>query len=95
MTNDSTGTTTRAVTVAASVATAPKIVYVSHMDTYVPSIPEIKPEDVKLHFPYQQLTKIKGEPEYEQMCVVCEEIYRNSLSIKSSFGGRNAGTKNW
>ena len=53
----------------------------------MPSIPEIKPDDVKLRFPYQKFTKIKGEPEYEQMCVVREEIYCNALSINSSFGG--------
>ena len=52
------------------------------MDTYVPSIPKIKPDDVKLRFPYQKLTKIEGELEYEQMCVVSEEIYCNVLSIK-------------
>ena len=56
------------------IATAPalQIVQVSLMDTYVPSIPDIKPDDVKLYFPYQQLTKIEGEPEYEQICVVQE-----------------------
>ena len=57
------------------------------METYMLSIPEIKPSDVKLRFHYQKLTKIEGEPEYEQMCVVREKIYRNALSIKSSFGG--------
>ena len=63
------------------------------MDTCVPSIPKIKPNDVKLFFPYQQLTKIEGEPGYEKMCVVREEIYRNALSIKSSFGGGKRGHK--
>ena len=57
------------------------------MNTYIPSIPEIKPNDAKLCFPYQQLTKIEGELEYEQMCVVREEVYTNALSIKLSFGG--------
>ena len=37
--------------------------------------------------------KIEGEPEYEQMCVVREEIYRNALSTKSSFGGGKRGHK--
>ena len=79
----------------ASTATAPspQIVQVSLMDTCVPSIPKIKPNDVKLCFPYQQLTKIEGEPGYEKMCVVREEIYRNALSIKSSFGGGKRGHK--
>ena len=57
------------------------------METYVLVIPEIKSDDTKLRFPYQQLTKIEGELEYKQMCVVREEIYRNALSLKSSFGG--------
>ena len=63
------------------------------MDTYVPVIPEINPNDVKLRFPYQQLTKIEGESEYEQMCVVREEIYRNALSIRLRFGGGKLGHK--
>ena len=69
----------------AATASAPQNIQVSLMDTCVPSIPDIKPGDVKLRFPYQQLTKIEGEPEYEKMCIVREEIYRNALSIKSSF----------
>ena len=54
---------------------APQIVQVSLMNTYVLVIPEINPDDAKLRFPYQQLTKIKGDPEYEKMCVVREEHY--------------------
>ena len=58
----------------AEAATAPsqKIVEVSLVDTYVPSIPQINTNDVKLLFPYQQLTKIEGNQEYDQMCVVRE-----------------------
>ena len=72
---------------------APQIVQVSLMDTYVLSLPEIKPDNVKLHLPYQQLTKIERDLEYEKICVVQEEIYRNALSIKSSFGGGKRGHK--
>ena len=79
--------------VTAATAPAPQIIQVYLMDTYVPSIPEIKPDDVKLCFPYQQLTKIEGQPEYEQMCIVREEIYRNALSIRSSFGRVKRGHK--
>ena len=43
---------------AVGTATDPQIVHVSLMDTYVPSIPDIKPDDVKLRFPYQQLNKM-------------------------------------
>ena len=93
MTNVSPRTTTRLIMAATETASAPQILKVSFMDTYVPSIPEIKPNDVKLFFPYQQLTKIEGKPDYEQMCIVREEIYRNALSIKSSFGGGKCGHK--
>ena len=93
MTNVSPKTTTRSGMAATATAPAPQIVQVSLMDTYVPSIPKIKPDNVKLRFPYKQLTTIKGEPEYEQMCVAREEIYRNALSIKLSFGGGKHGHK--
>ena len=58
----------------AEAATAPsqKIVEVSLVDMYVPSIPQINTDDVKLLFPYQKLTKIEGNQEYDQMCVVRE-----------------------
>ena len=93
MMNDSTGTTMRSVMTAGASAPAQQIVQVSLTDTYVPSIPKMKPDDVKLRFPYQQLTKVKGKPEYEQMCVVREEIYCNALSIKSSISGVKRGHK--
>ena len=79
--------------VAAENAPDPRIVQVSLMDTYALSISDINPDDVKLRFPYQHLTKIEGEPEYEQMCVVREEIYCNALSIKSIFGKEKNGHK--
>ena len=93
MTNISPRTTTRSGMAATATTPAPEIVQVSLMNTYVPSIPEINPDDVKLRFPYQQLTKLEGEPEYEQMCVVQEEIYHTALSIKSSFGRGKRGHK--
>ena len=63
------------------------------MDTYMPSIPEINTDNVKLRFPYQHLTKIQGNPEYEKMCIVREEMYCNALSIKFIFGGGKRGHK--
>ena len=53
MTNVLTGITMRLGMEAAATTSAPQIVQVSLMDTYVPSIPEIKPYNVKLRFPYQ------------------------------------------
>ena len=93
MTNVSPRTTTISGMAATSNTPAPQIFQVSLMYTYVTVIPEINPDDVKLRFSYQQLTKIEGEPEYEQMCVVREEIYCNALSIKSSFGREKSGHK--
>ena len=78
---------------ATETAPAQQIVQVSLMDTYVPSIPDINIDDVKLRFPSPYLTKFEGDPEYEQMCVVREELYCNALSIKLSFVGGKRGHK--
>ena len=67
MTNISPRTTTRSVMAATATAPDPQIIQVSLIDTYMHSIPKIKPHNVKLCFPYQQLTKIEGELEYDQM----------------------------
>ena len=67
MMNVSPRTTTRYGMAATATARAPQILQVFLMDTYVRFIPKIKPDDVKLRFPYHQPTKIEGEPEYEQM----------------------------
>ena len=67
MTNISPRTTTRSVMAATATAPDPQIIQVSLIDTYMHSIPKIKPHNVKLRFPYQQLTKIEGELEYDQM----------------------------
>ena len=57
MKNVSPRTTTRSGTEATETAPNPQIVQVSLMDTYVPVIHDIKPDDVKICFLYQQLTK--------------------------------------
>ena len=93
MTNVSPRTTTRSVMAETVTPPATKTVQVSLMDTYALSIPKIKPDEVKLRFPNHQLTKIEGDPEYKQMLVIREEIYRNVLSIKSIFGGGKQGHK--
>ena len=61
------------------------------MDTYVPIIPEPKPDNIERRFKHTTLTTIKNEPEYEQMCVVREELFRNAIAIKSTFGGKKPG----
>ena len=62
--------------------------YVSAMDTYVPIIPDPKPDDIEWRFKHLTLTKIEYKPDYEQMCIVREELFRNAIVIKSTFGGR-------
>ena len=61
------------------------------MDTFIPTIPEANPEGIERRFKYDSLTKIEGEPTYEQMYIVREELCRNAIAIKSSFGGGKHG----
>ena len=69
--------------------TAP--VYASAMDTYVPIIPNLKPDDIERRFKHPTLTTIENEPDYKQMCIVREELFRNVIAIKSTFGGKKYG----
>ena len=66
----------------------PAPVYASAMDTYVPIIPDPKPDDIERRFKHITLITIENEPDYEQMCVVREELFRNAIAIKSTFGGK-------
>ena len=61
------------------------------MDTYVPIIPDLKPDDIERRFKHPTLTKIEDKPNYEQMCIVREELFRNTIAIKSTFWGRKHG----
>ena len=69
-------------------APGPAPVYALAMDTYVPIIPDLKPEDIERHFKHPTLTMIKNEPYYEQMCVIRKELFHNAIAIKSTFGGK-------
>ena len=82
-----------AVPTASNPATAPETepVYASATDTYVPIIPDPKPDNIERRFKHPTLTTIKKEPDYEQMCVVREELFRNAIAIKSTFGGKKQG----
>ena len=51
-------------------APEPAPVYVSAMDTYVPIIPDPKPDDIERRFKHPTLTKIENKPDYEQMYIV-------------------------
>ena len=74
-------------------ATAPEPapVYASAMDTYVPTIPDPKPDDIKRRFKHPTLYPIEDEPDYEQMCVVRKRLFRNAIAIKYTFGGKRHG----
>ena len=75
-------------------ATAPEPapVYASSMDTYVPIIPDPNPDNIKRRFKHPTLSTIENEPDYEQMCVVREELFCSAIAIKSMFGGRDMAT---
>ena len=72
-------------------ALEPASFYASAMDTYMPIIPDPKPDNIERRFKHPTLTTIKNEPDYEQMCVVREELFRNAIVIKSTFGGKIHG----
>ena len=80
-------------TPATNPATAPEpaLVYASAMDTYVTIIPDPKPDDIEQRFKHPTLTTVENEPDYEQMCIVREKIFRNAIAIMSTFGGKKHG----
>ena len=61
------------------------------MDTYMPIIPNPKPDDIEQRFKHPTLSTIENEPDYKQMWVVREELFRNAIAIKSTFGGKRHG----
>ena len=74
-------------------ATAPEPapIYAYAMDTYMPIIPDPKPDDIERRFKHPTLTTIENEPDYEQMCVVHEELFHNATAIKFTFEGKKHG----
>ena len=72
-------------------APEPAPMYVSSMGTYMPIIPNLKPDNTEQRFKHSTLTKIEDEPNYKKMCIICEELFRNAIVIKSTFGGRKHG----
>ena len=72
-------------------STPPVNVTVSVMDSFIPTIPDANPKGTERKFKYSTLTKIEGEPYYGRMCIACEELCRNAIAIKSTFGGGNHG----
>ena len=69
-------------------ATEPATVYVSTMEIYVPIISHMKPDDIEQRFKHPTFTTIKNEPDYDQMCIICEELFCNDIAMKSTFRGK-------
>ena len=61
------------------------------MDSFVPTIPEPSTDAIEAKLPHKTLTKIEGQPIYADLFLLREELYRNALSSKFPFGGRNHG----
>ena len=61
------------------------------MDTFIPRVPEVKPDDITAKFPHHQLANIEGEPAYQTFYVLREELYQNAIAIESPFGGGGHG----
>ena len=76
---------------AAAEAAAPTIVTVSMMDFVVPTIPEVTIDNVERKMPHPTLARINGEPDYALMSIVREELTRNAIASKSTFGGGEHG----
>ena len=69
----------------------PALLYLSAMDTYVPIIPNPKPDNIERRFKHPTLTKIEDEPDYKQMCTSRKKLFCNAIDTKSTFWGRKHG----
>ncbi len=90
------GATTRAAAAAAGTnqpPTNPPVgqtnVTVSVMDTFVPVILEPSSDAIESKFPHKTLTRVEGEPTYQDFHLLRKECFCNALSSKSPFGGGN------
>lgn len=63
----------------------------SALDNVIPTIKEPKETDIIMRFKYKQLDPINGEPTYPKLVELRQQLARNGLTIKSSFGGGNHG----
>ena len=61
------------------------------LDTYIPTIPEVKESDIKSKFKVQVLTPIEGRPTYDKMRTMTQETGRNALGVQVPFGGGKRG----
>ena len=61
------------------------------LDTFIPTIPEVRKSDIKAKFPHQTLTVIEGRPSYEKILNCKRELGINALAVEVPFGGENRG----
>ena len=66
-------------------------VTVSIMDMVLPTIPDVTSDDIERKMPYTTLTKYEDAPTYSMMSKIREEMFRNAISVKSTFGGGKNG----
>jgi hypothetical protein len=57
------------------------------LDTFIPTIPEVRTTDITAKFKIKMLTPIEGRPTYEKMQTCEKELGRNALAIQVPFGG--------
>ena len=55
------------------------------LDTYIPTIPEVRESDIKSKFKVKVLTPIEGRQTYEKMRAMTQEMGRNALGIHVPF----------
>ena len=68
------------------------VIRASGLDSYVPTIRRVNESDTKAKFPHQHLTPIGGEPIYDTVQNLEEELADNALTAKIRFGGGEKGS---
>ena len=63
----------------------------AELDTFIPTIPEVRESDIKTKFPLQTITVIDGRPTHEKMLNCERELGKNALAVEVPFGGGNRG----
>ena len=61
------------------------------METVIPTISDVTANDIERKMPYSTLTKCEDALTYSTMSTICEEMFRNSIDVKSTFGGGRHG----
>ena len=61
------------------------VVRASGLESYAPTIRRVNESDIKAKFPHQHLTPIEGEPAYDTVQNLEEELADNALTAKVRF----------